>query len=147
VRNYNRPTEDPLDGKKHYVWGKGLGACALVLLVGAPLAACGADPTSVKKDAIQVTTYRGRDLRCLVTPGSYGGPPSYDCDFEGFYANPRYEAPSSVSRIPSGTFTPVVVPYNGAELQCLVYDQGHAMVAETCDFPGRYRSPHSDHSS
>ncbi|HEV7454644.1 MAG TPA: hypothetical protein VGO07_05285 [Candidatus Saccharimonadales bacterium] len=113
---------------------------ALLLLGGCSEAADQRARTDTVDNAqMQVTTYRGRDLKCLVT--SYElTKASYDCDFDEFYADPKYAAPTDVPRIETDILHEVDSTRDGKSLHCLVFDLQGSRLGNTCDFP-RYHNP------
>jgi len=130
--------ETPRSGRKLVKIG---GIIVGALLATSTVAACSSRSDSAKAADIQVVTYHDRDLVCRVEEESYSTY-AYDCDFDGYYADPSYDAPSSISRIAPGTFSEITVPYDGGSLTCLVYDQDHDTYAETCDYAGFHNNQH-----
>jgi len=115
-------------------------AAALALLVGSPvvtsctLAELGDNKQTLPSNTtFEITTYKGRDLKCMVEDGPRQTR-LYDCDFPGFYAHPDYKAPPDATRIPNDALVVHHMSFGNDEVNCLVYNLGGEITGSTCDF-------------
>jgi len=97
----------------------------------AVLAGCaGATPSGRENNGDYLS---GRDLVCVGYDGKQSTT-NYDCDFDGFYANPAYKAPEAMKRIDDGDLSEHSITYRGGALHCLTFASSGATTGMTCDY-------------
>ncbi len=92
------------------------------------------DTTLPTDMTVEITTYKGRDLKCLAMTLPKRSSRAYDCDFSDFYAHPDYRAPASAARVPEGDLAVHNIEYGQNDVTCLVYDIASGINGATCDF-------------